>query len=111
MSRPSSHRARSGLIVVFVLLLLGFAAGLWGTIIRPAAYEVRGEIVARATPGSLVVRHEAVSALGMAAMETMVIAADPTILDAARLVPGDRVQMAVRRAGDTLVLVWIRKTR
>lgn len=90
-------------------MLAGLAAGLWGTVVRPAAYEVNGEVVGRAAPGLLIVRHEALSALGMAAMETMVVDGPPPLLDAARLAPGDRVQLAVRRTGDRVELVWIRK--
>jgi Cu/Ag efflux protein CusF len=85
-----------------------FAAGLWGTILRPAAYEVRGELVARA-PGLILVRHEAVAGLGMSAMETMAVTLTPEQAAALDLVPGDRVRLAVRPRGDDLVLVWIRK--
>ena len=42
-----------------------FAAGLWGTLLRPAAFEVQGEFVASA-PGVVLVRHQAVAALGIA---------------------------------------------
>jgi hypothetical protein len=107
-----SLRARRGRVVVvalFATLLIAFAAGLWGTIVRPPAYEVRGEVVARAAPDLLLVRHEAVAALGMSAMETMAVVADPQVLDEAALAPGDRVRMAVRQRGDDIVLVWIDK--
>jgi Cu/Ag efflux protein CusF len=104
-----SARARFLLAAVFVLLLVAFAAGLWGTIVRPAAYEVRGEFVARAAPGVILVRHEAVSALGMSAMEMMAITADPALVDPLSLRPGDRVRLAVRSRGDDLVLVWIER--
>ena len=94
---------------VFVLLLAGFAVGLWGTVVRPPAYEVRGAVVARAASNLLLVRHEAVDALGMSAMETMAVFADPALLDAADLAPGTRVRLAVRRRGDDLVLLRIDK--
>jgi Cu/Ag efflux protein CusF len=106
-----SARARFLLAAVFVLLLVAFAAGLWGTIVRPAAYEVRGEFVARAAAGVILVRHEAVSALGMSAMEMMAITADPALVDPLGLRPGDRVRLAVRPRGDDLVLVWIERVR
>jgi hypothetical protein len=86
-----------------------FAAGLWGTVVRPAAYEVRGEIVARAAPDTILVRHQPVSGLGMGAMEMMAVRGSPRVLDAAGLAPGQRVRLAVRRDGDALVLVWIEK--
>jgi Cu/Ag efflux protein CusF len=94
---------------VFVLLLAGFAAGLWGTIVRPPAYEVRGSVVARPASNLLLVRHEAIDALGMSAMETMAVFADPALLDAADLAPGARVKLAVRRRADELVLLRVDK--
>jgi len=86
-----------------------FAASLWGTVLRPAAYEVRGAIVARPASNLIVVRHEAVAALGMAPMELMAVFADPTLLDGAAVEPGDRVRLAVRRKGDELTLLRIEK--
>lgn len=78
---------------------------------RPAAYEVRGEVVARAAPDLLLIRHQAVSALGMGPMELMGVRGDPAALDAARVAAGDRVRLAVRPAGDEVRLVWIEKER
>lgn len=97
------------LVVLFVALVALFAAGLWGTLLRPAAYEVRGEIVARPAPGLLLVRHQAISGLGMQAMEMMAVHADPALLDAAAVVPGERVRLAVRGDATDVSLVWIRK--
>ena len=104
-------RARRLLAVLFVLLLVLFAAGLWGTVVRPAAYEVRGEVVARAAPDLLLIRHQAVTALGMGAMEMMAVRGAPATLDAARVSPGDRVRLAVRATGDEISLVWIERER
>lgn len=89
------------------MLLVAFAAGLWGTIVRPPAYEVTGDLVARPEPGLLLVRHEAVAGLGMRAMELMAIRADPATVDAARVGPGARVRLAVRPEGDEIVLLRI----
>lgn len=94
---------------MFVVLLVAFAAGIWGTVLRPPAYEVKGEVVARAGPGLLIVRHEAVSALGMAAMELMTVEGEPATFDAMPLAAGDRVRLAVRAEGDRLRAVWIEK--
>ena len=88
---------------------MAFAAGLWGTILRPAAYEVQGEVVARPTPNLLLIRHEAIAALGMSAMETMAVSVTPEQLASLDPVPGDRVRLAVRPHGDDLVLVRIEK--
>ena len=103
--------ARRLVVVLFVVLVGLFAAGLWGTVVRPAAYEVRGEVVARAAPDLILVRHQPISALGMGAMELMAVHGSPAILDAARVVPGDRVRLAVRQDGDTVTLVWIERSR
>ena len=92
-----------------MVLIVAFAAGLWGTILRPAAYEVQGEILDHPTPDLLLVRHEAISALGMSAMETMAVSVTPEQLASLDLKRGDRVRLAVRPRGDDLVLVSIRK--
>jgi Copper binding periplasmic protein CusF len=90
-------------------LLAAFAAGIWGTVIRPAAYEVRGTIVARSASDMLLVRHEPVAGLGMKAMELMAISASPALLDPVDPRPGDRVKLAVRQRDDQLVLIRIEK--
>ena len=79
--------------------------------VRPAAYEVRGEVVARAAPDLLLIRHQTVTALGMGAMEMMAVRGAPATLDAARVSPGDRVRLAVRATGDEISLVWIERER
>ena len=88
---------------------MAFAAGIWGTIIRPPAYEVRGTIVARPAPDMLLVRHDPVSALGMNAMDLMAVSANPALLDPVGPKPGDRVKLAVRQRDDQLVLIRIEK--
>jgi len=90
-------------------LLAAFAAGIWGTVIRPPAYEVRGIIVARPASDMLLVRHDAVAGLGMNAMDLMAISARPELLDPVGPRPGDRVKLAVRQQGDKLVLIRIEK--
>jgi len=90
-------------------LLVAFAAGIWGTIIRPPAYEVRGTIVSRPAPDMLLVRHDPVSALGMNAMDLMAVSANPALLDPVGPKPGDRVKLAVRQRDDQLVLIRIEK--
>jgi hypothetical protein len=90
-----------------VALVGAFAAGLWGTLLRPAAFEVQGEFVASG-PGVLLVRHQALTALGMGAMETMAVIATPEQLATLHLQPGARVRLGVRPRGDDLVLLWVR---
>lgn len=85
--------------------------GLWGTILRPAAYEVRGEFVVRAGPGLILVRHEAVAGLGMTAMEQMAVEVSPDLVDPLGLMPGEPVRLGVRPEGDRIVLLWIERAR
>jgi len=102
-------RARGLLIVLFVVLVAAFAAGLWGTVLRPAAYEVQGEVIALAGPDLLLVRHGAIAGLRMNAMETMAVKVAPGQLAPLDLKPGDRVRLAVRSQGDDLLLVRIER--
>ena len=77
--------------------------------LRPPAYEVRGAIVARPAVNLILVRHDAVPALGMTSMELMAVFSDPALLDKAVVNPGDRVRLAVRRKNDELTLLRIQK--
>jgi hypothetical protein len=96
---------------LFAALLGAFAAGIWGTVLRPSAYEVRGTIVARPAPDLILVRHEPVAPLGMGAMELMAISAAPALLDPVAPAPGDRVKLAVRQEREQLVLLRIERLR
>ena len=98
-------------MVVFVALLMAFGAGIWGAVIRPPAWEVRGQIVARPAADLILVRHDAVPGLGMEPMELMAIATDPGLIDASGAGPGDRVRLGVRRVGDRLVLIRAERLR
>ena len=104
-----SRRVRWLLAALFVGLLAAFALGLWGTIIRPAAYEVTGEFLARPAANLVLIRHDPVYALGMSAMDLMAVFGDPAHIDAAGLAPGDRVRLAVRRVDSQLTLIRITK--
>ena len=88
---------------------MAFAVGVWGTVIRTPAYEVRGVIVARPSAGTILVRHEAVAALGMSPMDMMAIVGEPAVIDRAVVVPGDRVRLAVRQRGSDITLIRIEK--
>jgi hypothetical protein len=103
------RRSRLGLALVFTVLLAAFAAGIWGTLLRPAAYEVRGTLIARPAANLLLVRHDEIPGLGMRSMELMAIFADPALLERAGVLPGQRVRMAVRARNDELQLVWIER--
>ena len=70
---------------------------------------MRGAIAARPAANLILVRHEAVPALGMTSMELMAVFSDPALLDRAEVNPGDRVRLAVRRKNDDLTLLRIEK--
>jgi hypothetical protein len=70
---------------------------------------VRGTIIARPAANLLLVRHDAIPALGMREMELMAIFADPALVDRAGVEPGARVRLAVRSRDEQLTLVWIEK--
>jgi hypothetical protein len=89
--------------------VVAFGLALWATILRPPAYEVRGQVVARPAVNLLLVRHEAVPALGMTSMDLMTVFADPALLDRAGVRPGDRVRLAVRRTDNDLTLLRVEK--
>jgi hypothetical protein len=80
-------------------------------VLRPAAYEVRGTLVARPAANLLLVRHEDIPGLGMRSMELMAIFTEPALVDRAGVVPEQRVRMAVRARNDELHLVWIEALR
>src|SRR5207249_3740688 len=77
IARTEILASRAFVALLFVVLLAAFAVGIWGTVLRPAAYEVRGVLVARPTPDLIVVRHEPVAGLGLGAMELMAVPAEP----------------------------------
>jgi hypothetical protein len=99
-----------------VILLAGFAAGIWGTYREafPAKglYRVTGVFESRGGETMMLVKHEAVPGL-MPEMRSMVfIAESRELLDRAALHPGDRVRLTVRqKAPDDLVVLEIRKLR
>lgn len=99
------------LALLFVALLAAFAAGIWGTVLRPPPYEIRGTVLGRPAPNLLLVRHEAVEALGMGRMEMMAVSGEPALLDAADPRPGDRVRLAVRSKDGETTLIRIEKLR
>src|SRR3989442_13726495 len=74
-TRPFAPRRVA--VLLFAALLAAFAAGIWGTVLRPSAYEVRGTIVARAGPAMILVRPQAVPPPGRAANGPMAVTAAP----------------------------------
>ncbi|MGH7312762.1 MAG: copper-binding protein, partial [Candidatus Rokuibacteriota bacterium] len=105
----SPRRGWLVLTALFAVLLGSLAIGIWGTILRPAAYEVRGELVARPSANTILVRHDPIPALGMGAMELMAVHVDPAVFEASEARVGDRVRLAVRPVDDQLILVRIER--
>jgi hypothetical protein len=110
-TRGAPRVPRLAVAGIFVVLLVGFGIGIWGTILRPPAYEVRGLLVARPAANLLLVRHDAIPALGMREMELMAVFAEPVAVDRAGVSPGDRVRMGVRARDAELTLLWVEKLR
>jgi hypothetical protein len=98
-------------VALFVVLVAAFGVGLWGTVVRPAAYEVTGEFLARPAANLILVRHAAVQAVGMGAMELMAVFGEPAQIDVAAPVPGNRVRLAVRSVDGQLTLLRIEVIR
>jgi hypothetical protein len=99
--------------LLFVLLLAGFAAGIWGSYreVYPGQglFRVTGVFEARANDTLLLVSHDAAPGL-MAEMNQMVFVADSkAMVDAAGLRPGDRVRLTVRQEPGRYLAVEIRK--
>ena len=99
--------------LLFVLLLAGFAAGIWGS--YRAAYperglfRVTGVFEGRGGDTLMLVTHDAAPGV-MDEMRRMVFYAETKeMLDAATLSPGDRVRLTVRQLPDRYLVVEIRK--
>ena len=102
--------------VLFVLLLAGFAAGIWGTyrdsFPAKGLYRVTGVFESRWGDTMILVKHDVVPGL-MPEMNSMAFAAESRdLLDRAALRPGDRIRFTVRQLpDDKLVVIEIRKLR
>lgn len=102
--------------LLFVVLLAGFAAGIWGTyrdsFPAKGLYRVTGLFESRVGESMMLVKHDVVPGL-MPEMKSMAFVAESReLLDRASLQPGDRIRFTVRRLpDDTLVVVEIRKLR
>ncbi|MGH7414121.1 MAG: hypothetical protein ACREKJ_07955 [Candidatus Rokuibacteriota bacterium] len=98
-----------------MLLLAGFAAGIWGTYRATfpgrGLYRVTGVFEARGGPTLILIRHDKVPGF-MDEMESMALFAESSaVLDEADLHRGDRVRVIVRQEKDRLVAVEIQKIR
>jgi hypothetical protein len=111
---PTSPRQRRGRLLVtamFVLLLAGWAIGIWATVLRGTVQEVTGTFVARSGDTMILVRHDALPALRMQPMELMAVEVDAKeVIDHAALQPGDRLSLTVRQRPDRVVALKIKKT-
>jgi hypothetical protein len=99
--------------LLFVLLALSFAAGIWGTWrdVYPGRglYRVTGVFVARGGDTLMLVDHDAAPGL-MDEMSKMAFYAESKdLLDRAGLQRGDRVRLTVRQLPDRYLVVEIKK--
>lgn len=111
-ARPS---ARWRVPALFVLLLIAFGAGIWGSYraVFPGKglYRVTGVFESRAGETMILLRHDAVPGL-MEEMSSMAFFVESReLLDRAALAPGDRVRFTIRQEPDRLLVVEIRKIR
>ena len=97
-----------------MVLLLGFALGIWGT--YRAVYPEKGVhrltavFQSRAGDTAILVGHEAVPVLSMGSMELMAFDVESkALLDQGGLKPGDRVRLTIRQTPDRLLVVRIDK--
>src|SRR5262249_50472497 len=114
-SQPVSRTRPWAVPLLFMLLLAGFAAGIWGSYrgVFPAKglYRVTGIFESRAGDTLVVVRHDAVPGL-MEEMNSMAFVAESKdLLDRSDLHPGQRVRLTVRQLPDKLLIVGIQKIR
>ena len=99
--------------LVFVLLLAGFAAGIWGSYreVYPGKglFRVTGVFEGRGSDTLILVSHDAAPGV-MDEMSKMAFYADTKeLLDGAGLRRGDRVRLTVRQLPDRYLVVEIRK--
>jgi Cu/Ag efflux protein CusF len=97
-----------------VVLLLGFALGIWGT--YRAVYPEKGVhrltavFQARAGDTAILVGHEAIPTLSMGSMELMAFDVESkAVLDQAGLKPGDRVRLTIRQTAAGFVVIRLDK--
>jgi len=100
-------------LLFFSLLVIGFAAGLWGTwravYPGPGLHRITGVFQARAGDTLMIVTHEAAPGLMDEMRDMAFVAETKELLDAAGLRRGDRVRLTVRQLSDRYLVVEIRK--
>jgi hypothetical protein len=106
-------QSRAVPLLFFILLVVGFAAGIWGTwravYPGPGLHRVTGVFEGRAGETLMVVNHDAAPGL-MDEMRNMAFFAETKeMLDAAGLRRGDRVRLTVRQLPDRYLVVEIKK--
>ena len=99
--------------LVFVLLVAGFAAGIWGSYreVYPGQglFRITGVFEGREGDTLILVSHDAAPGV-MDEMSKMAFYADTKeLLDGAGLRRGDRVRLTVRQLPDRYLVVEIRK--
>jgi hypothetical protein len=106
-------RSRWPVPLLFVLLLAGFAAGIWGSYrdVYPGKglFRLTGVYEGRGTDTLILVSHDAAPGV-MDEMSKMAFYAETKeLLDGAGLRPGDRVRLTVRQLSDRYLVVELKK--
>lgn len=111
-NKPTPLRRRWKVWALFLLLLVGLAAGIWGTFrTEPGTYRATGVFKERWGQTMILVQHDPVPGL-METMEFMSFFVESKeMLDRADLKPGDRVRFVIKQVPDKLLVVKIEKVR
>jgi hypothetical protein len=104
------HRSRLLVTALFVLLLAGWAIGIWATMLRGTVREIIGTFVTRPSDTMILIRHDALPVLGMQPMELMAVEVDAkALIDHAALRPGDRLRLTVRQQPDRMLALKLER--
>ncbi len=102
-------RAQVAVAALFLALLVGWGVGISGTLLRGSVYEVTGTYVERTVDRTILVRHDAVRALDMQAMELMVFTAESAARSTRRGSPAAIACASSPARPDALVVTRLEK--
>jgi Cu/Ag efflux protein CusF len=115
MDAQARPKGRWKVWLLFLLLLVGLAVGVWGTLraVMPekGVYRVTGVYKDRWGATMILVQHDPVPGL-METMEFMSFFVESKeLLDNANLQKGDRIRFVIRQIPDRLLITKIEKVR